>query len=241
MTTVFNGAAGSLHISTPEVFVDNRARKRSGHMTHALVEFQPGKIMAFNSNCSAYRFSGHAAFGWVEYRYSDDYGQNWSDFHTLAYSQEEFFNGNYTVSVEKAVVCNGIITVFALRNSQFSPCCCEPWATMMVLRSSDGGKSWSTPSQLCPFPGRVYDAVVRDGVIYVLMFCNPDHVGTKPEHLYRLYCSYDDGETFRQESVVDIGSIGHAYGALQFLPDGTLAAYTNNIHNIFYPLYLKQN
>ena len=231
MTTIFNGAAGSLHISEPEVFVDNRTRKRSGHMTHALAEFEPGKIIAFNSNCSAYRCSGHSAFGWVDYRYSNDYGQSWSEFHTLPYAQEEFFNGTYTVSVEKAVVCNGIITIFALRNSQYSAICCEPWATTMVLRSHNGGKTWSAPSELCPFPGRVYDAVVRDGVIYVLMFCNSNHVGTKPDDLYRLYCSYDCGETFRQESVVDIGTIGHSYGALQFLPDGKLAAYTNNIHN----------
>lgn len=231
METVFNGAAGVLHIGTPEVFVDNQARKRSGHMTHAMVEYEPGKIIAFNANCSAYRCSGHSAFGWVEYRYSADYGQSWSEFHTLPYSQEEFFNGTYSISVEKAVISNGVITIFALRNSQYSAICCEPWATTMVLRSHDGGKTWSTPALFCPFAGRVYDAVVRDGVIYVLFFCNENHVGTKPEHLYRLYCSHDNGETFHVQSVVDIGSTGYSYGALQFLPDGTLAAYTNNIHN----------
>ena len=41
-----NGVVNKVHISAPEIFVDNEKRGRSGHVGHALVEFAPGKIMA---------------------------------------------------------------------------------------------------------------------------------------------------------------------------------------------------
>ena len=68
MEIVFDGAAGKLHIGEPELFVNNQARNRSGHMSHAMTGYQPGRLLAFKSNCSAVRFGGHSAFGWVEYR-----------------------------------------------------------------------------------------------------------------------------------------------------------------------------
>ena len=101
MDRIFYGAAGKLHISEPELYVDNQARRRSGHMSHAMIEYQPGRIIDFNSNCSAVRSFGHSAFGWIEYRYSEDYGRHWSEVHELPYSKQEFFDGNYTISIEK--------------------------------------------------------------------------------------------------------------------------------------------
>ena len=100
MDRIFDGAAGRLHIGEPELYIDNEARKRSGHMCHAMIEYLPGKIIDFNSNCSAVRLQGHAAYGWVEYRYSGDYGKTWSEPHDLPYSRQEFFDGNYTISIE---------------------------------------------------------------------------------------------------------------------------------------------
>ena len=233
MDRIFDGVAGRLHIGEPELYIDNKARKRSGHMCHAMIEYRPGKIIDFNSNCSTVRLQGHAAYGWVEYRYSDDYGKTWSEPHDLPYSRQEFFDGNYTISIEKGVCCNGVITLFALRNTQFSAICCEPWKTAMVLQSHDFGKTWTDPYELCEFEGRVYDAAVHDGVIYAMIFCNPNHVGKTPEHLYRLYTSRDNGKSFQLASVIDIENIGHAYGALQFRDDGSLIAYANDIGNGF--------
>ena len=135
MDTVFHGLAGELRIGEPELYVDNRSRRRSGHMSHAMAEFAPGKVICFNSNCSAVRFGGHAAFGWVEYRLSADGGRTWSSSRDLEYSRDEFFDGVYTISVEKAVAVDGVITIFALRNSQFEPISCQPWDTVMTLRS----------------------------------------------------------------------------------------------------------
>ncbi|MBQ3140925.1 MAG: hypothetical protein IJC25_03065 [Clostridia bacterium] len=40
----------TLIVEEPTVFVDNKARRRSGHMTHALAEFAPGCFIDFNSN-----------------------------------------------------------------------------------------------------------------------------------------------------------------------------------------------
>ena len=231
MEQVFDGIAGRLHISEPELFIDNRARGRSGHMTHAMVEVAPGRVLAFNSNCSGVRCCGHSAFGWVEYHYSDDYGATWGETFDLPYSRQALRDGVYSISIEKAVCCNGVITLFALRNSQSSPLCCTPWATVMTLQSFDQGKTWTEPVEMAPYAGRLYAAVVHDGVIYALLFCNEEHVGVKPEHLYRLYRSHDNGKSFHLASVVDIDNLGHAYGALQFRADGTLVAYANNIWN----------
>ena len=83
----------TLIVEEPTVFVDNKARRRSGHMTHALAEFAPGCFIDFNSNCSAIRHEGHMPYGWVEYRISRDAGKTFSDFYTLQYSLDSFLDG----------------------------------------------------------------------------------------------------------------------------------------------------
>jgi hypothetical protein len=102
MKRTFAGIAGKLCFSEPELYVDNQSRRRSGHMSHAMLEYEPGRIIAFNSNCSAVRCLGHSAFGWIEYRYSDDYGKTWSAIHDLPCSKEQFYDGVYTFSISDA-------------------------------------------------------------------------------------------------------------------------------------------
>ena len=85
-----DGLGGKLHLFNPEIFIDHEKDGRSGHCGHALIEFEPGKIMAFYSNTSAKRFSGHSAYGWVEYKISTDYGKTWSDRKILDFSYKEF-------------------------------------------------------------------------------------------------------------------------------------------------------
>ena len=70
----------TVELETPEIFVNNEARGRSGHMTHAMAEFAPGCFIDFNSNCSNVRHDGHMPYGWVEYRISKDCGKSYSDF-----------------------------------------------------------------------------------------------------------------------------------------------------------------
>ena len=109
-----------VELEEPTVYVDNRKRKRSGHMTHAMAEFAPGRMIDFNSNCSPTRLGGHSAYGWVEYRISEDSGKTYSDSRILPFSYESFLEGNWTVSVEKAVACDdGTIVDAALYSGEY--------------------------------------------------------------------------------------------------------------------------
>lgn len=232
---IIQGMVHPVQISDPVVHVDNQARRRSGHMSHALAEVKPGRLLDFQSNCSRLRLDGHSAFGWVEYRYSDDGGETYGETYVLPYSMETLLEGINSISLEKAVVCgDGTVVAFCLRNDQSVEVCCEPYDTPMVIRSQDGGLTWSEPEELCGFRGRVYDALYRDGSIYVLEFCNEavEHfTGTKPEHQYRLFKSDDAGQHFYEQSVVGFPSaIGYGYGSMIFTPEGKLIVYAYDLN-----------
>lgn len=229
MTTEIKRDNYKIKLFDPQIYVDNEKRGRSGHMTHAMAEFKKGCFIDFNSNCSALRYGGHFPYGWVEYRITDDCGKTFSDFKTLDYSYKCFIDGINTISVEKAVACNdGTIVAFCLRNDAMSPQFCEPWATPTVIRSKDGGKSWTEAKELCPYPGRPYDAVYKNGKIYVLHFCNPNFLGTEDKHKYRIFESCDNGESFTELCEVPIDSKGRGYGSMLFDEDDTLHIYTYN-------------
>ena len=212
--------------SEPEIYVDNESRKRSGHMTHAMAAFAPDRFIDFNSNCSALRFDGHMPYGWVEYRVSEDGGKTYSEPVELEYSKTSFLDGIHSISVEKAVGCDdGTVVAFCLRNNALERSFCEPWDTPTVIRTSDGGKTWSDPVECIPYRGRIYDALYRDGVIYVLIFCNEHFLGKTEEHKYRLYKSFDNGVSFKEASVIPFDTHQRGYGSVVFGGDGRLHAY----------------
>ncbi len=217
----------------PILYVDNEARGRSGHMTHAMVEFRPGHLIDFNSNCSAKIYGGHSTFGFVEYRISEDGGETFSEIRALPYSKQALFDGIHVISVEKAVSCkDGRIVAICLRNNAHA--LCQPWDTPMTVTSLDGGKTWTAPKELCSFKGRVYDACTHGGNIYVLEFCNDGtgcFCGEKPEHLYRIFISRDMGESFSELCVVPIPTEGRGYGAMLFDPQGRLHVYAYNLND----------
>ena len=212
-------------------FVDHRAEHRSGHMGHALVEYARDSLLAFYPNTTGYLNYGHTGFGWMEYRRSMDGGKTWGKPAVLDYSYRSFIDGKFTICCEKAVATDkGTIVVFCCRNSNMKGW--EPYLEPTALRSTDGGRTWSAPIPVSKEKGRIYAAQYRDGVIYVLEFCNGTGrwCGNKPEHLYRLYVSEDDGLTFKERSVVSFAeTLNRAYGALEWLPDGRLAAYCYNV------------
>lgn len=219
----------SVKLSDPVVYVDNESRARSGHMTHAMAEYKKGAFIDFNSNCSAKRYGGHFPYGWVEYRTSEDCGKTYSEVKTLDYSYQCFIDGLNSVSVEKAVACgDGTIVAFCLRNDAMSPQFCEPWATPTVIRSFDGGKSWSEAVEYSPYPGRSYDAVCHKGIIYVLHFCNPNFLGKSEEHKYRIYKSCDNGSSFSELCEVPLDGMGRGYGSMLFDENDTLHVYAYN-------------
>ena len=222
---------GKIHFSEPIVFVDNEKRKRSGHMSHAMVEFAPGKIMAFNSNCSGTRYLGHSAHGWMEFRISEDYGKTWGDFKKIPYSWEVMIDGLNTISIEKALAMpNGDIVAFCLMNSQYAPYCCNPFELPpKVLITHDLGETWDEPFEFSKYNGRIYDAMLVDGVAYVLEFCNESGFGDKEDDAYRIFKSEDNGKSWQEVSVVPYPStLGHAYGSMTISPKGELIVYAYN-------------
>lgn len=221
----------TVSVSDPILYVDNESRGRSGHMSHAMAEFAPGKLIDFNSNCTAKKYDGHSTYGWIEYRISEDSGDTFSEISELPYSKESLYDGVNVISVEKAVACSdGRIVAICLRNTATT--LCAPWDTPMTVTSFDGGLTWTKEKELCSYKGRVYDACCYKGIIYVLEFCNDgtkDFVGVSDEHLYRIFTSHDNGESFEELCVVPIPSMGRGYGAMLFDESGNLHVYAYNI------------
>jgi hypothetical protein len=217
------------------MFVDHQSKRRSGHMSHALVEYAQGCILSFYSNCSAVIEHGHTGYGWIEYKRTTDEGKTWSDPVVLDYSYNSLLDGLFNISCEKAVFTdNGVIVLFCLRNKKITRW--EPYLEPVVLRSFDEGATWSEPILFSDQRGRIMDAFYKDGVIYALEFCNDAEIkwtGNLPEHVYRMYVSTDDGLHFEERSILPFDTYGRHYGALEWLPDGGLIAYIYNEYDEF--------
>lgn len=204
-------------------FKDHSIKGRSGHLSHALVEYAPGCVLAFYSNCSGTRnrwSPGHNGFGWLEYRRSLDYGDSWSEPTVLDYSMHCLIEEPFTLSCEKAVSpAENVIVALCLRNE--NPNGWEPYLEPVALISEDGGETWGEPIQITKEKGRVYDAIVKDGVIYLQMLANDDFLTEKPEHRYQLYKSADGGRSY--ELVSELPFLPHrAYGSMVLRPDGKM-------------------
>lgn len=223
----------TVRLSDPILYVDNESRKRSGHMSHAMAEFAPGKIIDFNSNCSAAIYQGHSTFGFLEYRISEDGGESFSEPRVFPYSLEQLYDGIHTVALEKAIALeNGKIVTFCLLNDAHA--LCEPWFDPPVcITSEDGGDTWSEAKKLFPHCGRIYDAVLHKGIIYAIQFCNDATVsflGNKPEHVYRIYESRNGGESFEELCVVPTDTTGRSYASIIFDKNDRMHLYTYNVN-----------
>ncbi len=217
-------------------YVEHEKNGRTGHLSHALAEYRKGHVISFYSNCSRRRNRGHNGFGWIEYRRSADYGNTWDAPTRLEYTYDAFLNERFTVSIEKAVSL-GENNIIAFCTRCTNPNGWEPYLTPYVIRSDDGGETWSKPFEMCSFRGRVYDALVKDGVIYVLHHCNAkdtiEFTSTLPEDCHRLFASYDGGKSFEEIGVIPGENFGRAYGSMVFREDGALVVYIYNIKDEF--------
>lgn len=225
--------------NTGKLYVDHQKNLRSGHVGHALAEYRKGCIISFYSNCSGTRnlsAPGHNGFGWMEYRRSCDSGATWDAPRVLPYSWDAFLNETFTISCEKAVSPGeDTIVVFCLRNTNAHGW--EPFIEPTVIRSEDGGDTWSEPIQLCENCGRVYDAFVHNGVIYVLMHASSDWPASAPEHKYYIYQSDDNGKTFSLRGELPGDPTNHGYGNMTLRDDGALICYEYDINDEYHIVY----
>ncbi len=224
----------SIRPALPEsgiLFVDHEAAGRSGHVGHALVEVEPGHILAFYANCSDVS-GGHNGDGWMEYKRSTDGGRTWSVPRVLDYSKQVHAAGiGRSVMCERAVRCpDGTLVLFTLEcgNTAEARYFWRPVFVPRVLRSKDTGETWSEPENLGSEPARIFDALVVDQEVLVLKLDNDSETqwyGCLPEHRYTLWVSSDAGQSFECRSTLPLELIEHGYGALALLPDGALVAY----------------
>ncbi len=216
------------------IFVNHARNGRSGHLGHALVEYAPGKILAFYPNCSDVN-KGHTGDGWMEYKRSEDTGRTWSDPRPLDYSKQIYASARgRSVMCEKAVRCDdGSLLLFNLECANIAErnFTWQPLDVPTRLHSTDGGETWSDPLPVGDEPGRIWDVLYHQGVIYALELANDSSIkwyGNLPEHHYSLYVSTDQGRTFSRRSVLPFEFMERGYGALAILPDGALIAYVYN-------------
>lgn len=202
------------------LFVNHEPNRRSGHMGQAMVEYAPNKLLCFYPNCNAQN-EGHSGRGWMEYKRSEDGGETWSDPIVLTHTKEVFDTSNQTRSVmaEKAVLSpdGKRIILFLLNCDVKDNALWEPYFAPQYIISEDGGETWSEPKDFCNHPGRVWDAMVIDDTIYMLM----SNSGS-----YYLYVSQDQGDSFTLRSSIPVSRSGSFYGTLGLLDDGRFIVYT---------------
>jgi len=219
------------------LFVDHSKTGRSGHLGHALVEYQDGKILAFYPNCSGDNregyFAGHTGAGWMEYKRSEDGGSTWSEPFVLEYSKNMFEKEQKRSSIcEKAVATSdGKIVLFNLICDISQSPGWEPHLNPTYICSSDGGRTWSEAKDLSDKKGRVYDALYHDNTIFTLHFHNPVWLGKGEEDVYLLHVSTDNGKTFSTRSVLPFDTCRRAYGTMEILSDGSLIVYIYNMND----------
>jgi len=219
------------------LFVDHSKNGRSGHLGHALVEYEPGKLLAFYPDCSSIEkvHPGHSGHGWMRYKRSLDGGKSWSEPQDEVYSKRSFdeSDGKTTMMIEKiAKTDTGKLVMFYLvcdmtRNGHVW----EPFFNPLFSISDDNGESWSEPKELIDLPGRVFDVRCRDGLIYVLF--NHDEMPMRGHDApYYLLVSEDDGESWQVRATpLFEDNLDACYGTMCFMEDGTLIVYTYDLHD----------
>lgn len=195
-----------------------KTNNRGGHFGHAMVECPNGDIIAWYPNCNADN-NGHSGRGWMEYKRSSDKGITWTEAKPFPYSKTLWdLNLGMSIINEKSIVADdGTIILFNLVCDVARDALWEPYFEPTYITSTDGGYTWSEPKVFNEKYGRIYDAHVKDGNIYVL-----SHLEGK----YYISVSSDGGETFKERKNTVPAPARSYYGTMGFLKDGSMIVYT---------------
>ena len=214
-----------------ELFTDRHCTNESSHLGHGMVEYEKGKVLAFTSRNNGENWGGHNGFGYTEMKFSDDAGKSWSEAVPFPYSKTlyDMDLGLYSACEKAVLASDGTIIEFNLISDLIDSkgCGWEPYGRPTYSKSRDGGKTWGKAKALSQYRGRVYDARVFGGDIYVLA-----HLGREPMKgvltSYHLYRSTDCGETFDDISTLPFYPTFDTacyYGTMSVLHDGRLIVY----------------
>ena len=212
------------------MFADLQKEDRSGHLGHALIEYEPGKVIAMYPTCSAEdkQYKGHSGYGWMEYRISEDGGESWSESIPDPRSKDLFDRQcGRTIMCEKAVVTDtGRIVLFYLNcNMIENGHVWGPRHEPLYAISDDKMKTVGELRQFYDKPARIFDARYHGGKIYVLLQTGA-RCSWQNEDLY-IFVSDDDGESFSVRSKVGFRYMKNCfYGTMIFTPDERLIVYT---------------
>ena len=220
-------------VGEESLFIDHSKNNRSGHLGHGLVEYAPGKIIAFFPDNVGDRWSGHSAKGYAKYRISENRGKNWGEEKDFPFSKQLFdLNIDVYSSCEKVVKAdNGDIIAFNFICDLLDSdgCGYEPFRIPSYVISHDCGRSWSEPKPLGNHKGRIYDAHVFDGFIYVLINYSENSTDKTKLTVYHMFRSSDNGETFEDLSALPFGldfTFTRYYGTMEKLDDGSIIVYS---------------
>ncbi len=212
------------------MFANLQETDRSGHLGHAMVEYAPEKVIAFYPDCSAVskEHTGHSGDGWMRYKRSFDGGKTWTEAVDEPNSKEFYEKTNHEESlmIEKAIITDtGRIVLFYLHCDLVRMGhLWEPYLPPFFAYSDDNGETYSELKRFTGFPGRIWDARYKDGVIYV--YIQQGEISSGRDEAYHLYVSEDNGETFYKRSTVPFDTNKNCfYGNILFRPDGKLIAF----------------
>ena len=216
--------------NTGVLFVDRQKEDHSGHGHNSIAECRNGDVIAFYSvtGTGADNWNGHGCAGWSEYRRSTDGGLTWSTPTPFEYSKRMFEGTEMCSALVYSVVTtpNGtlVATVIHYANEKW-----EKQRAPAYFLSKDQGQTWQGP--------RAFDesATVQDiaytmdtsfvhaGEIFIVFRGGGSNM--TPGGPQTLWVSSDNGESFRQRSVLPFDDATY-YWAAGALDHGEIIVYT---------------